>query len=86
MHNVGRNLSFGSRDRVQTNLFGSKFDIRSAGVSLIMRSRSTKSNHVFSMYQRCLYASLVKHHQLVQEIECRHGSFLQSVWRDDLEN
>ena len=31
------------------------------------------------MSQWCFYASLVKIHQLVQEIECRKGSFLVSI-------
>ena len=43
----GQRLSFGSRDRLQTNLFWSKFYIHSAGVTLKMRSRSLKSNHFF---------------------------------------
>ena len=67
-------------------LFWSKLDIQSAGVTLKMRSRSPKSNHVFFMSEWCFYVSLVKIHQLVQKIECRQGSFLQSLWCGDLEN
>ena len=74
----GRNPSFDSRDSWQTSLFLSKFDIQSTGVTLKMRSRSPKSNHFFPMSQWCFYASLVKIHQLVQEIECRQGSRVQT--------
>ena len=62
IHTFGQNPSFGSRDRVQTSFFWSKFDIQSAGVTLKMRSRSPKSNHFFPMSQCCLFASLVKIH------------------------
>ena len=44
----GQNPSFGSRDRVHTSFFESKFDIQSAGVTLKMRSRSPKPNTVFA--------------------------------------
>ena len=80
IHTFGQNPSFGSRDRVQTSFFWLKFDIQSAGVTLKMRSRSPKSKiFFFPMSQWCFYASLVKIHQLVQEIECRQCSFLQSL-------
>ena len=39
----------------------------------------TKIQSFFPMSQWCFYASLVKIHQLVQETECRQGSFLQSL-------
>ena len=57
----------------------SKFDTQSTDVTLKMRPRSPKSNHFFLLYQRYFYASLVKIHLLVQEIDCRQGSFLQSL-------
>ena len=41
-----------------------------------IRSRSPKSNHFFLMFQWCFYASLVRIHLLIQEIECRQDSFL----------
>ena len=50
----GQNPSFGSRDRMQTSFFGSKFESQCAGVTLKMRSRSPKSNHFFPMSQWCL--------------------------------
>ena len=71
-----QNPSFGWGDRVQASFFLTKFEIQSASVALKMRSRSPKSNHFFSMPQWCFYVSLVKIHQLIQEIECRQGSFL----------
>ena len=61
------------------NFFCSKFDIQSAGVTLKMIPRSSKSNHFFPMSQLCFCVSLVKIHHLVQETECRKGSFLQSL-------
>ena len=70
-----RKPSFGSRNRVQTSFFWSKYDIQSVGVTLKIKSRSPKSNHFFSMSKWCFCASLVKIHQFVQEIECREGSF-----------
>ena len=48
-------------------LFWSKFDIQSAGVTLKMRSRSSKSNHFFPMSHWCFCVSLVKIHQLFQD-------------------
>ena len=36
--NSGQNPSFGSRDKVQTSFFGSKFDIQSAGVTFKTRN------------------------------------------------
>ena len=36
-------------------------------MTLKIRSRSTKSNHIFAYIQQCIYASLVKIHQLVQQ-------------------
>ena len=71
----GHNPSFDSRYRVLTSFFWSKLDIKSAGVTLKIRSRSLKSNHFFLMSQWCSRASLVIIHQLVQEIECRKGTF-----------
>ena len=65
--------------RVDKLSFLSKFDIQNASVTLKMRSRSPKSNHFFLMSQWCFCASLVKIHQLIQEIECRQGSFLVFV-------
>ena len=56
-----------------------KFDIQNTDVTLKMRPRSPKSNHFFLLYQTYFYASLVKIHLLVQEIECRQGSFWQSL-------
>ena len=73
----GQNPSSGSRDMVQTSfvvLFWSKFDIQSASVTLKIRSV-----HFFPMSYWGFYVSLVKIHQLVLEIECRQGSFLQSL-------
>ena len=66
-----QNPSFGSRDRVQTRCFWSKYDIQTAGMTLKMRSMSPSSNHFFSMSQWCFFVGLVRIHQLVQEIECR---------------
>ena len=80
----GQNPSFGSRDRVQKSFFWSKFDIQSAVVTLKMRSRSPKTNCFFPLSQWCFCSSLVKIHQLVQEIECRQGLFLQSLYCGDL--
>ena len=65
--------------RWSADIFWSKFDIQSAGVTLKIRSMSPKSNHFFPMSQWCFCASLVKIHRLVQEVECRQGSFLQSL-------
>ena len=69
----------GSKDRVQTSCFGSKFDIQSAGVTLKMRSRSPKSNHFFPMSHWCFCVSLVKIHQLVrgQPRAVRQGEVLR---------
>ena len=72
----GQNPSFDWRDRVQTSFVWLKFDIQSDGVTLKMRSRSPKSNNFFLMSQWLFCVSLVKIQQLVQEIECRQGSFL----------
>ena len=44
-------------------------------VDLENMSRSPKSNNFCPMCKWCFYASLVKIHQLVQEIVCRQGSF-----------
>ena len=63
--------SFGSRDRVQTSHFWSNLTfkvLQSAGVTLKMRSRSPKSKHFFPMSHWCFCVSLVKIHQLVQEV------------------
>ena len=68
----GQNPSFGSRDRMQTSFFWSRFDFQSAGVAL---KGSPKSNHFFPMSKWCFHASLVKIHQMVLETECRQGSF-----------
>ena len=75
---------FCSKDR--QDFFESKFDIQTADVTLKKRSRSTKSNHFFDLFHLCFCATLVKIHLLVQEIECRQGSFLQSLYCGDLEN
>ena len=53
----------------------SEFDIQDACVTLKMRSRSPKCNHLFPKFKWCFCASLVKIHQLVQVTECRQGSF-----------
>ena len=66
----GQNQSFGSRDRVQTRVFWSKFDIQSAGVTLKMRSRSPNLITSFPNPSN-VCASLVKIHPLVQKIESR---------------
>ena len=71
----GQNTSFDSRDRVLTSFFRSKLDIFKVLVWPWKWARSPKSNHFFPMSQWCFYASFVKIHQLVQETECRHGSF-----------
>ena len=81
-----QNPSFGSRDRVQTSFFWSKFDKQKSGVILKRRSRPPKSYHFFPKAHWCFCVSLVKIHQLVQEIECRQGSFLQSLYCGDLQN
>ena len=70
----GQNPSFGSRDTVQTAFFGQNSTF-SAGVTLKMRSRSPKSNHVFSPSQ-CVSANVIKIHSLVQETECRQEAML----------
>ena len=76
-------------------LVESKFYIQSADVTLKMRPRSSKSNHLFLLFQRNFFASLVKIHPLVREMECRqgsfeiesrHGSFFQSLKSGDREN
>ena len=41
---------------------------QSAHVTLKIRSRSPKSSKLFSFSQKCIYASLVKIHKLVQKI------------------
>ena len=61
----GLNPSFGSRDRVQTSIFWSKFDIQNAGVFLEIRPRSSKSNIFFTLSKWCFCASLVRIHALV---------------------
>ena len=82
---TGQNPSFGSRDRVQTSFFfGQNLTFKVLvctwkWVSLKMRSRSSKSSHFFPMSQWCFCASLIKIHQLVQEIECRQGPYLESL-------
>ena len=48
----GLNLSFGSRDKVRTSFFWSKLDIQNV-VTLKMRPRSPKSNHIFPKF--CLW-------------------------------
>ena len=71
----GQNSSFCSRDKH----FWSKFDIQKAGMTLKMRLMSPKSNHFFPLSQWCFCACFIKIHLLVQEIEYRQGSFLQSL-------
>ena len=75
IHKVWPEYIIWFKQRVQTSFLGSKFDIRSAGVTLKMRSWSPKSNHFFLMSLRYFCASSVKIHQLIQEIECRKSSF-----------
>ena len=55
------------------------FYSRYSVVTLKIWSRSPKSKHFFPMSQWCFCVSSVKIHQLVEEIECRQGSFLQSL-------
>ena len=76
----GQNPSFGSSERGQTSFFGSKFDIQSAGVTLKMRSTSTKSNHIFPMFQWCSCASLVKIHHSGDRVQTRLTFTVFIVW------
>ena len=62
---ISLNPSFGSRDRVPPSSFWSKFDIQCAAVTLKMRFRSPKYNHLFTLSLLCVFATLVKVHQLV---------------------
>ena len=74
----GQNPSFGS------GLIGADklFDIQSAGYDL---EKKVKVICFFPMSQWCFCVSLVKINLLVQAIECRQGSFLQSLVCGDLE-
>ena len=73
----GQNPLFGWRDRVQTSFFWSKFDIQSAGVTLKMcQCHQNLILNFCPMSKWCFHASLVKIHQLVQEVVCRQNSFL----------
>ena len=70
----GQNTSFGSTDRVQTSFLVKKSWHSKCLCDLENEVMVTKSNNFFPMSQsRCFCASLVKSHQLVQEIECRKG-------------
>ena len=53
---------------------------QSAPVTLRIRSRSPKSNKLFSFSQQCIYASLVKIHLLVQKIMHRNESGSRQFW------
>ena len=76
---------FNSRDTIQKPYFGQNLTFQSAPVTLKIRSRSPKSNGLFPSSQQCIYASLVKTHQLVQKIT--HGNHIldTSKHRCDLE-
>ena len=50
------------------DLFWSKYNISKCWCDLKNRSRSSKSNKQFPYSQQCIYASLIKIHQLVQKI------------------
>ena len=63
---------FNSRDIVQKTYFGQNLTFQSAPVTLKIRSRSPKSDQPFPFSQKCIHASLVKIHQLVQKIT--HGN------------
>ena len=69
----GQNQSFGSSDRCCKQVFlGQKSLIRSAGVTLKMRSKSPKSKHVFPLPIMCLI--LVNIYPLVQEVRVQTRS------------
>ena len=68
---------------MQTSCFGSKFDIQSGGENEV---KITKIKSLLPMSHWCLYARLVKIHILVQEIVCRQGLLIQSLYCGDLEN
>ena len=70
----GQNPLFGLRDRVQTIFFYQNLTVKVL-VDLENMSKSPISNIFYPMSKWCFYASLVKIHQLVQEIVCRQASF-----------
>ena len=74
----GPNESNDSRDRVQTNCFGSKYDILSACVTLKMGSRSPKPTPFLRLSRWCIHASMVRIHRLFFQVKCRKNSILQS--------
>ena len=59
---------------------------QSAGVTLKINSKLSKSNQFFPFYQQCIYASLDKIHPMVQKIT--HGNHISDIskCRCDLEN
>ena len=69
----GQNPSFSSNDSKWKHKFGQNLKFRSAGVTLKIRSRSSKSNQLFTPSQPCIYVSLVKICSLVQKLECGKG-------------
>ena len=54
----------------------------SAGFFLKIRSRSPKSNQLFPFSKQCIYASLVKIHQVVQKIT--HGNPILDIQSVDV--
>ena len=67
-------------------LFVQNMTLQSAGVTLKIRSRSSISNQQLLFSQQCIYASLIKLHQLVQKI--KHRNHIFDIWKCwfDLEN
>ena len=63
---------------MQTNCFGSKYDILSACVTLKMGSRSPKPTPFLRLSRWCIHASMVRIHRLFFQVKCRKNSILQS--------
>ena len=63
--------------------YGQNLKLKSAVVTLSIRSKSSKSNCLFSVSKQCIYANLVEIHPMVKKTEIRKCWFLQD---GDLEN
>ena len=66
--------------------FGQTLKKQSAVVTLSIRSRSLKSNYLFSVSKQCISASLLEKNPLVKRTEPRKRLILQYFNDGDLEN